>query len=297
MTKISLGQAVVLVAEGKVYCLEAVWEDMAYKAKERFRWAAHRGVEWIDDKTGAVSIPRTLTRGGRCGTHKGFSDEVRGAIKEPQVLAFGTVRPSQQSAGRVVVGGDPSSNTYCGTCGGVTEVSRQCSPNGSEFGGHELSEGGLASRQLRQESAKRDTRDETMADRQLREESIRKDTGPEDWINLRKDTMRRVVKTTCELEGGELAMVRSMEGSDRTIRGGVIKGEQEGISAELKARLEGITTDIREGKGETRRKLRNMDSKLKAQNEGIKRTMEEMRKSITTVLVALNIAKEDTRGI
>jgi len=37
ITKIALGQAVVLVADEKVFCLEAVWEDMAEKDKDRFR--------------------------------------------------------------------------------------------------------------------------------------------------------------------------------------------------------------------------------------------------------------------
>jgi len=165
LTKVSLAQAVVLVADGKVYCLEAVWEDMVEKDKDRFRWVA-RGAGWIDNDPEAVSIPGVLARGGRWCTHKGFSDKVRGAIKDLQVMAFGTVRPSQQSAGMVVVGGDSKSGKHCGTCGGVTEASRQCSPNGSGFGAEELEV--VASRQLRRESKERTTRDKRQADRQLR---------------------------------------------------------------------------------------------------------------------------------
>jgi len=82
---------------------------MAEIDKHRFRWAVVRGAGWIDNDPAAVTIPGTLMRGGRWCTYKEFSNVVRGAIKDTQVLAFGTVRPSQQCAGTVVVGGNPKS--------------------------------------------------------------------------------------------------------------------------------------------------------------------------------------------
>jgi len=42
LTKFWLGQAVVLVEDAEVYCLEAVWEDMAEKDKDMVRWATAR---------------------------------------------------------------------------------------------------------------------------------------------------------------------------------------------------------------------------------------------------------------
>jgi len=40
LQKVSLGQAVVLIAGGRFFCLEAVWYDIADDNKERVRWAA-----------------------------------------------------------------------------------------------------------------------------------------------------------------------------------------------------------------------------------------------------------------
>lgn len=170
--RVYLGQAIVVVAGGKVFCLEAAWDGMEEKDKERFRQAAAKGSRWIDRKEGAPVIPENLTRGGRWCAHKGYTEEARRVVRDPDAVAFGVSRPSQQSAGTVVVGRSSQANAqYCGTCGGATEASRQCSPNGSEFGGEEFAveQSGLghelADRPLRQESEEKDTRD---ADRQLR---------------------------------------------------------------------------------------------------------------------------------
>jgi len=65
LMRISPGQAIVLVADAKVYCLEAAWGDMGDKDKERFIRAATRGAGWIDRDPDAIALPRSLARGGR----------------------------------------------------------------------------------------------------------------------------------------------------------------------------------------------------------------------------------------
>jgi len=125
LMKVTLGQAIVVVAGGKVYCLEAAWDGMKERDKERFRQAAAKGTGWIDRKEGAPVIPETLMRGGRWCTHKEYSEEARGAVRDPDAVAFGVTRPSKQSAGTVVVGGSKQDDArYCGTCGGATEAER-----------------------------------------------------------------------------------------------------------------------------------------------------------------------------
>jgi len=115
--------------------------------------------------------------------HKGFSREVREAIKDAQVISFSTIRPSQQSAGTVVVGKDVYPKPYCGTYGGLTESPRQCSPTSSECRGQELLVGREErgpSAQLRQESEEREGRQGRLADRQLRGESLEVELGVEE---------------------------------------------------------------------------------------------------------------------
>jgi len=112
---------------------------MTEEDKERFRQAAAKGAGWIDRKAGSPTLPERLLRGGRWCAHKGYSKEGKAAVRDPDAAAFGIVRPSQQAGGTIVVGGNCSDTArYYGTCGGITEASRQCSPSGSEFGGEEL---------------------------------------------------------------------------------------------------------------------------------------------------------------
>jgi len=83
LMRVSLGQAVVVVADGKVYCLEAVWNDVGDEDRVRFMRAAARGADWIDRNPNAVAIRIVLMRGGRWCMHKGFSSEARRAIRDP----------------------------------------------------------------------------------------------------------------------------------------------------------------------------------------------------------------------
>ena len=123
LRKVSLGQAVILVADGRVYYLGAVW-NATEEDREGFRTAASSGAGWIDRVPGMATIPGVIVRGRRWCTHKGYSKEFRDAIRGLQVMAFGTVRPSQQSARMVVVGKDLHSKYYCGTFGGLSRRMR-----------------------------------------------------------------------------------------------------------------------------------------------------------------------------
>jgi len=126
LSRISLGQAIVVVTGTTVFCLQAAWDDMTEEDKERFRQAAARGTGWIDRH---VDIPalagRTgLKKGGRWCTHSSFSKEAKRAVRDLDAVAFGVVCPSQQSAGTIVVGGQPGEAAqYCDTCKGATKVS------------------------------------------------------------------------------------------------------------------------------------------------------------------------------
>jgi hypothetical protein len=79
-------------------------------------------------------------------------------------------------------------------------------PSTSDFGGEELQvedqETGVE-RQLRLETEEKDERDKFTADRQLREEWIERDTGPEDWMRLGKDTVRRISEISTKGNGVE----------------------------------------------------------------------------------------------
>jgi len=79
----------------------------------------------------------------------------------------------------------------------------------------------MAYAQIRQESMERYFEDETMADRQLREESIEADTGPEGWMRLGKDMVRRVSAEECRLEMGWAAEMGSHKGKERAKEGRV----------------------------------------------------------------------------
>jgi len=167
LMRTNLGQAVVWVAPGKEFGLEVVWAGMGGGGSQVFRRAAAGRAGWIDNGPKAVRILGVFRRGGRWCTHKGFSEKVRNAIRDPQVLAFGMVRPFQQSDGTVVVGGGSDTRKYCGTCGGTTTASRQCSPTISEFGGEEVAVGA----------------EESGASRQPREESTEPDAGVEELMD------------------------------------------------------------------------------------------------------------------
>ena len=211
LCRVTLGQAIVVVAGGTVFCLEAAWEGMTEEDRERFRQGAVKGAGWIDKQADIPMLARKLTRGGRWCAHKGYSREAKRAIRDPEAIAFGTVCPSQQSAGTIVVGGRPSDTAqYCDTCGGATEASRRCSPNGSGIGQEERSIYflNMADKQLRQDMEEKAERD---VDRQIREESIEPDEGAEPWMTIRQTT-RRITEPT-EVRGwGE-------QGSEATIRG------------------------------------------------------------------------------
>ena len=86
LSRISLGQALAPVADGTVFSLEAAWSDMREKDRERFGHAAARGAGWIDREPGAVTIPKILRKGRRWYEQKGFSRELKEAIKDPQVM-------------------------------------------------------------------------------------------------------------------------------------------------------------------------------------------------------------------
>jgi len=243
LCKVTLGQAIVVVAAGKVFCLEAAWDGMTQEDKERFRKAAARGTGWIDRKAESATIPEQLGRGGRWCAHKGYSKEAKAAVRDPNAVVFGVVCPSQQSGGTIVVGGRCSDTAqFCGTCGGITEGSRQCSPSGSEFGGEELnivaadrqcSPSGsecageelnidAADRQLRDEVEERDRRN---IDRQLKEESIERDTGWEPWMALGRQTIQRIEDVAERWEGEEEAGVRvATPGEETTGESGTVRG-------------------------------------------------------------------------
>jgi len=226
LRKVSLGQALVLVADGTIFCLEAVWTDMGEEDKDRFRHPAARGAGWMDREPEAQQIPRILRKGGRWCVHKGFSKEVKEAVKDPQVMAFGVMRPSQQSAGKIVVGVNPHTPEYYGTCGGVTETSRQCSPEGSEFGAEELetNKGELdrnaeaIQRQLREESEEGGARMMRNADRQLREESLSGETEQEEWMRMRGRTIADLHSRTTAIEEGWKGYTRARKKSGQSRR-------------------------------------------------------------------------------
>jgi len=209
LCKVTLGQAIVVVAGRTVFCLEAAWEGMTEEDRERFRQAAAKGTGWIDRQADIPTLAGRLTRGGRWCAHKGYSREAKRAIRDPEAVAFRAVRPSQQSAGTIVVRGQPSDAAqYCDTCGGMTEASRRCSPNGSGMGqeDHPITLD-MADRQLRQDMEEKAERD---VNRQIREESIESDQGAEPWMTIGRQTMHRVTEITDAQRWGE-------QGSEATV--------------------------------------------------------------------------------
>ena len=298
LLKISLGQAIVLVVEGKVYCLEAAWDGMTDNDRERFRQAAAKGASWIDRREGAPVIQGPLARGGRWCAHIGFSPEDKQAARDPDAIAFGAVRPSRQSAGTVVVGGSTEDNArYCGTCEGATEASRQCSPNTSEFGKDDFSveteRREAAEGQLKREEEEKQGRE---ADRQLRMESIEPDTGAEDWMTLGRKTVFRVTELTEALENKQ-GLEESGKGRDKGERERWMKLE-EWMTAMTKEN-QWVRKELESLKEETRESRRGMEkywdwSKGKAEtDEGNIRGSWEIREAMRKVKRALATMEED----
>jgi len=277
LRKVTLGQAIVVVAGTTVFCLEAAWDGMTEDDRERFRQAAAKGAGWIDRQvdipalTGGVGTG--LTRGGRWCAHKGYSREAKAAVRDPEAVAFGVVRPSLQSAGTIVVGGRSSDTAqYCGTCGGMTEASRRCSPNGSgvaqESWDHSITLD-LVDRQLRQDMEEKAERD---IDRQIREESIESDQGVEPWMTIGRQTMHRITEITDAQGWGEReseATIREKESWDSR---GV--GAESGIGVgtggghrtkERWDRMEGWMLDFTRENAEVKKELERM--RMLAQGE------------------------------
>jgi len=214
LSKVTLGQAIVVVAGTTVFCLEVAWDGMSEDDRERFRQVAAKGARWIDQQIDIPMLSSRLTRGGRWCAHKGYSREAKKAVRDPDAVAFGVAPPSEQSAGTIVVGGRRSDTAqYCDTCGGETEASRQCSPQGSwsALDSYTIDQ---ADKQLRQDMEEETERD---ADRQLREESIESDQGVEPWMRMGRQTIRgiedRITSQYGELELGE------ERNSEATVRG------------------------------------------------------------------------------
>jgi len=278
----TLGQAIVVVAGGTVFCLEAAWEGMTGEDRERFRQAAAKGAGWIDRQADIPTLAERLTRGGRWCAHKGYSREAKMATRDPEAVAFGAVRPSQQSAGTIVVGGQPSDTAqYCDTCGGMTEASRRCSPNGSGMAQESWS-WNMADRQLRQEMEEKAEKD---ADREIREESIESDHGVEPWMTIRKQTVRVVMEVT-EAQGwgeqGSEGTIRGVEKDGRRVGDG--SGELRGVrtgnggscyTEERWNRMEKWMTDNIRENAEVRRELERMRT-LAQEEKGRQEKMLEM---------------------
>ena len=211
LCRVTLGQAIVVVAGTTVFCLEAAWEGMTEEDRERFRQAAGKGTRWIDRQVDIPTLAGKLTRGGRWCAHKGYSREAKRAVRDLGAVAFGVVRPSQQSAGTIVVGGQPSDTAqYCGTCEGITEASRQCSPSDSGMEHFYSTTLDLVDRQLRQDMEEKTERD---ANRQIREESIESDQGAEPWMTIGRQTVHRITEITDAQGWGEHG------GSEDTVQG------------------------------------------------------------------------------
>jgi len=222
LCRVTLRQAIMVVTGTTVFCLEAAWEGMTEEDRERFRKAAARGTGWIDRQVDIPTLAGKLTRGGRWCAHKGYSREAKRAVRDSGAVAFGVVRPSQQSAGTIVVGGQPSDMAqYCGTCEGITEASRRCSPNGSGMEQFHSITLDLVERQLRQDMEKKVERD---ANRQIREEAIESDQGAEPWMTIGRQTMHRITEITDAQGWGEHG------GSEDTVQG---KGDGRGGEGEF----------------------------------------------------------------
>jgi len=195
LRRVTLGQAIVVVAGRTVFCLEAAWDGMTEEDRERFRQVAAKGEEWIDRKRDipALSGGVGLKKGGRWCAHREYSKEPKRAVRDPDSIAFGAVCPSQQSAGTIVVGGHPNDTArYCGTCEGITEASRRCSPHGSGMAQEDhYAMMDQVDKQLKQDLEEKAERD---VDRQLREESLESDQGVEPWMTIGRQTTCRITK-------------------------------------------------------------------------------------------------------
>jgi len=74
--KVCLEQAIIVVADGKVYSFQALWENAGNGHKQGARMAAARGATWIGNTAESVRIQGVLLTGGRWCAHMGFSPEV-----------------------------------------------------------------------------------------------------------------------------------------------------------------------------------------------------------------------------
>jgi len=192
------------------------------------------------------------------------------------------MRPSHQSAGTVVVGGD--NREYCGTCGGASEVSRQCSPGASEFGGEELRieqppPESPVDNHLRLEAEEKGERDRFRADKQLREELIERDSGPEGWMKLGRDTTRKVADLVAEQGEWENAEEADWE-STSTARGlpldkTILPGAQGGGGMAKEAEVTEILALTREAAEERTRSKLYLEAKIGRGIEEIQRGLEK----------------------
>jgi len=274
LSKVTLGQAIVVVAGTTLFCLEAAWDGMMEDDRERFRQAAAKGARWIDQRTDIPTLSSRLTRGGRWCAHKGYSKEAKRAVRDPYSVAFGVAPPSVQSAGTIVVEGRRSDTAqYCDTCGGVTEASRQCSPQGS-WSAPDSFMIDQADRQLRQDMEEKTEGD---ADRQLREESwsIESDLGVEPWMRIGRQTIcgieDRIVSQYGEWEW-ELEEERN---SEATVRG---EEKETDLREERWTRLEKWMTDNVRENAEVRKEVERLGTLVQEGRDQRRELLEEVRR-------------------
>ena len=240
-----------------------------------------------------------------------------------------------QSAGTIVVGGSHSDTArYYDTCGGMTEASRQCSPQGSwsGFGGGDSLRMDSVGTQLRQYAEEKIERD---ADSQLREESIESDQGIEPWMAVGRETTRRITEITDTQGWGELdrgVTIREKEESrsresmrerwnrmekwmlDNTRENAEVRKDLERVrtapqeesgrweemtreTRELKEELIKARREAAEGTGELKKWLARMGNENREGERTGYKNQAAIMNSLSKLCVNHNVSREDHRSI
>ena len=104
---VTVGQAVVVVAEGKIYTMAGLWSKMTPEEVRGANEGAFAGKQWIEEHPAADTKGNDM-RGLRGGTtfceHTGFPQHRVDCITNGKALIFGRVKPEEQMADSITVG-------------------------------------------------------------------------------------------------------------------------------------------------------------------------------------------------